>query len=198
MLVLAISDLVATRQAVRIARGMNMNLGILVRTRAVSEIEELLRLGADEVIPEEFETSIEIFSRVLLAFHVPRNVIEAQVRLLRDEAYGVLRGTQLDRRVALDRMMEILEGTLTDTFLVRSGSAAAGRTLRDLDLRRRTGAAVIALVRAGTPTTNPSPDEPLRPADTLVLVGGHAALEAAFRMLEGGEAERSAAPTPVG
>ncbi len=32
----------------------------------------MLKYGADEVIPEEFETSIEIFSRVLLRYGVDR------------------------------------------------------------------------------------------------------------------------------
>ena len=75
MFVVAISDATSTRQAVSIARTANPNVYILVRTRFVSEIDELRRLGANEVIPEEFETSVEIFARVLHSFDVPRNVI---------------------------------------------------------------------------------------------------------------------------
>lgn len=183
VLVLAISDLPATRQAVRLARRANPDVYILVRTRNVSEIDELRRLGADEVIPEEFETSIEIFCRVLHRYHVPRNVVDAQVRIVRDAGYGFLRGQPLGTPEAMERIAEILEGTLTETFLVSVGSAADGRTLRDLDLRRRTGATVIAIVRGGEPRTNPAADAPIRPHDTLVLVGNHAALERAFHLL---------------
>lgn len=183
LLVVAISDLAATRTAVQTARRMNPALYILVRTRALEEIDELLRLGANEVIPEEFETSIEIFCRVLQRYHVPRNVIDAQVRILRDETYGVLRGSTLQSHEALDRVAEILQSALTETYQVRRGTVAEGRTLRDLDLRARSGAVVIALVRDGMPTTTPSADEPLRAADTLVLVGAHAALEVAFEQL---------------
>ena len=192
LLVMAISDLAATRTAVQVARRMNPGMYILVRTRALEEIDELLRLGANEVIPEEFETSIEIFCRVLQRYHVPRNVIDAQVRILRDETYGVLRGSTLLSHEALDRVTEILQSTLTETFLVRSGTAAAGRTLRQIDLRARSGAVVIALVRDGVPTTSPSPDEPLRVQDTLVLVGAHAALEAAFEILGSSDLEKAA------
>ena len=56
---------------------------ILVRTRYAAEVDELLKLGADQVIPEEFETSIEIFSRVLHQYHVPGNVIANQINLVR-------------------------------------------------------------------------------------------------------------------
>lgn len=187
VLVLAISDLAATRQAVRMARSSNPDLFILARTRALNEIDELYHLGADEVLPEEFETSVEIFSRVLERYHVPRNVIDAQVRIIRGEGYSVLRGGSLVTSGALERIAEMLEGTLTETYLVTRGSRADGATLRGLDLRGRTQASVIAVVRRGAPTTNPSPDLQLEASDTLVLVGGHAALEAAFAYLEGRE-----------
>src|SRR5882672_3996713 len=65
LFVIAISDPSATRSMVRVARGMNPKLHIIARTRYVVEIPELTRLGANVVIPEEFETSIEIFARVL-------------------------------------------------------------------------------------------------------------------------------------
>src|SRR6059036_2601631 len=72
MLVIAISDPAATRRIVRVAREINPKLYIIARTRYVVEIPELTRLGANVVIPEEFETSIEIFSRVLAQYDVPR------------------------------------------------------------------------------------------------------------------------------
>jgi CPA2 family monovalent cation:H+ antiporter-2 len=174
-MVLAISDLEATRQAVRVARRLHPGVHILARTRAVSEIDSLRRLGADEVIPEEFETSIEIFSRVLDLYHIPRNIIDAQVRILRDEGYGLLRGAAFTDQRVMDRVSEILQGTLTETFLIRVNGPADGRTLRERDLRRRTSASVIALVRDGEPHTNPEPDAPL--AVAYIGVGRrHAAL----------------------
>ena len=196
MLVLAISDLAATRQAVRTARQLNPKVYVLARTWAVDEVETLLALGADEVIPEEFETSIEIFSRVLARHHVPRNIIDAQVRIIRDAGYGLLRGTPAEGTAALDRIAEILAGTLTETFLVKAGALADGRTLRDLNLRKRTRAAAIAIVREGQAITNPEPDLPIRAQDTLVLVGDHAALEAATQLLEGQAAGTSTGALP--
>jgi CPA2 family monovalent cation:H+ antiporter-2 len=186
MLVVGIADQAAARRIVRIARGMNAALPILVRTRAVSEVDDLRALGADEVIPEEFETSVEIFSRVLERYHVPRNVIRAQRNLIRDEGYGLLRTPTSEGRISSERVAEILEAALTETFLVTAGSAAEGQTLRGLDLRGRSGgASVIAVVREGRALTNPSPDLRLQANDNLVLVGSHAALEAATGILQG-------------
>ncbi len=79
LFVIAISDPSATRRMVRVAREINPKVYIIARTRYVVEIQELTRLGANVVIPEEFETSIEIFSRVLAHYNVPRDDIERLV-----------------------------------------------------------------------------------------------------------------------
>jgi len=184
MIVVAISDLIATRHIVRSARSANRSIYVLVRTRAVDRVEELIELGADEVIPEGFETSIAIFSRVLERYHVPRNVIDVQERIVRDEGYEFLRHGAVRTESKLDRIAELLQGTLTETFLVRKGSPAVGKSLRDIDLRRRSGGAtVIAVVRKEKSLANPSADLEIEVSDTLVLVGNHASLEAAGAML---------------
>ena len=97
-LVIAISDAPATRRIVQIARKANPDLYIIVRTRYVSEVDHLLELGSNEVIPEEFETSIEIFSRVLDHYHIPRNVITGHIDNIRNDCYSVLRGVELPRK----------------------------------------------------------------------------------------------------
>jgi monovalent cation:H+ antiporter-2, CPA2 family len=91
MLVLAISDPVAARHATALARELNPALQIIVRTRYMSEVGELLRLGAQWVIPEEFETSIEIFSRVLREFGMSREQIQQAADEVRSEGYELLR-----------------------------------------------------------------------------------------------------------
>lgn len=185
ILVVGIADQAATRRIVRNARTLNPRIHILVRTLEVEQVDELRSLGADDVIPEEFETSIELFSRVLEHYHVPRNVVRMQRRLIRDEGYGLLRSSPSGAERSRERIAEILESTLTETFLVAAGSAADGTTLRALDLRRLSGgASVIAIVRDGRAETNPSPDRMLQGGDNLVLVGGHEALEAAGRILQ--------------
>ncbi|HEY2925051.1 MAG TPA: cation:proton antiporter, partial [Candidatus Eisenbacteria bacterium] len=182
VVVLAISDPSATRVAVAMTHESNPRAHIIARTRLVSEVAELMRLGADEVIPEEFETSIAIFARVLRRFHVPGNVIRLQERALREEGYGFLReGDQTGTLV--DSVSRMIEETTTDTFYLGPNSPAVGRTLAQLNLRKRTGTLVIAVVRDGKHHPSPEPEFEFRAGDILVLVGDHAALEAAFEAL---------------
>jgi len=93
-LVLAISDPVATRRAVKVARQLNPSVHIIARTRYLREIDDLLDLGADQVVPEEFETSIEIFCLVLHDYRVPAGIIAEKADRIRKEGYAVLRRGQ--------------------------------------------------------------------------------------------------------
>jgi voltage-gated potassium channel len=57
-------------------------------------------------------------------------------------------------------------------FEVPDGSALAGVTLRDADLRKRAGVLVLALrLVDGTFTTNPDPDTIIEPHQVLIAVG---------------------------
>ena len=183
VVVFALSDPTATRHGVRLARDLNPSAEIIVRARTVSEIQDLRQQGADQVVDEEFETAIEIFTRVLARFHVPRNIVRAQTRILRGEGYRMLRAPTLADGVS-DAMLEALAAGTTDVFRVEPGSAAEKRTLQDLDLRRQTGASVIAVVRGDKTFSNPSADQVLESGDDLVLVGSHAEVDAAFQLLD--------------
>jgi len=185
LIVFAISDPQATRTGVHLARAQNANLYIIVRTRLVSEIDELSRLGADEVIPEEFETSIEIFTRVLTQYHIPRNVINAQIKVIRNENYGMLRGLPQSTK-GLDRVAQLLAAGTSDTYLITDECFAIGKTLGELDFRGKTGTTIIAVVRGETPHISPARDFTIESGDTLVLVGTHASMDKAFEYLDCG------------
>ncbi len=184
-IVFAISDPRATMDGVRLARSLNPSIHIIVRTRTVTELEALYQAGANEVIPEEFETSIEIFTRVLSRFHIPRNIIAAQERFIRGEGYRVFR-TPVLQQVVSEKMMHWLAAGTTEVFMVEEGGRAAGKRLRDLDIHGKTGANVIAVVRGEKSTTYPSSDFEINSGDALVLVGNHAEIEQAFVLLEFG------------
>ena len=186
VVVFVVSDAAAVRRSVALARESNPGIHIVVRTRRVQEIDELRRLGADDVVAEEFETAIEVFTHVLEHYHVPRNVVRAQIRLLRGEGYEMLRTAATGRSVS-EAVLGALEAGTTDVFRIEPGSPAAGKSLRDLDLRNRTGATVLAVVRGEQSHPNPEPTTTLAEGDDLVLVGGHEDIDRAFVLL--GEAE---------
>lgn len=176
VLVLALSDPTATRHACRLARSLSSELFIVVRTRYVDEIDQLYAAGANQVIPEEFETSIEIFTAVMRELHVPNNVVQAQITLLRQERYGLLRGRRLQGAI-LDQLPTILLERTTDTFLLLQESPVVDRTLDEVGIGAEGEARLVAVVRGGRPLTAVEPDFRLRVGDTLVVTGTHAEVD---------------------
>jgi CPA2 family monovalent cation:H+ antiporter-2 len=107
VLVIAISDPLATRRAIAVAKQLNPALRVIVRTRYLREIDDLHALGADQVVPEEFETSIEIFGLVLQDYHVPLHVVAERITRIRREGYTLLRrGQPVWKELVTERVEE--------------------------------------------------------------------------------------------
>jgi CPA2 family monovalent cation:H+ antiporter-2 len=187
MIVFALPDNIVTQQGIKLARQLNPNIYILVRTRFASQVEESKSAGADQVIPEEFETSIEIFSRVLQDYRIPSNVIEQQVELARLEGYSMFRGLSLSME-SMKKFSTFLTASLTQSFQVLSSSWCNQQNLGDLQLKKKTGARVIAVVRANDVHANPRSDFELTAGDIIVLFGRHAQLDHSLKVLQSGYA----------
>jgi CPA2 family monovalent cation:H+ antiporter-2 len=183
MLVVAISDAAATRRIVQTARQENPSLHILVRTRYVSEVEDLKSLGANEVIPEEFETSVEVFSRVLHHYHVPKNTIHEYIDHVRQDSYKMLRSVDLPRK-HLGERQEFLKGLDTEAYRIGDTSTVSGHSVHHISLRSETGATVIAVQRGDKVHHNPSPDFVLKKGDVILLVGTREQINKAIEYLE--------------
>lgn len=186
VLVLAISDPVATRHTVSLARQMNPDIHVIVRSRYMSELQDLLQLGADEVIPEEFETSIEIFSRVLREYGVARDVIRRQVEAVRSGVYQMLRAPSMPH-VQMSEIADALAGASTETLVVGADSTAVGKTIGELELRSKTGATVIAVVRDGQTEINPGPQLRIQSEDVLVMLGSPSQIDRALEQMAANE-----------
>lgn len=184
--VVALGDPHATRQCVSLLRQLSPTMRILVRVRRVGEIAELERIGADEVIPSEFEVSIELFVRLLVHLGVPRHVVRVQESLIRLDHYHALRGVGSTAEL-LAQTRKLVMGGILETAQVMEGSPAAGRTLAALDLRRTTGAQVLSVVRDERPLPTPDGPTELRAGDLVVLYGPHEAIDQALKLLEPSE-----------
>jgi CPA2 family monovalent cation:H+ antiporter-2 len=187
MLVLAISDPMATRRSVGAVRRAHPGLFILVRTRYVSDVDDLIALGATAVIPEEFETSVEIFSRVLQEYHVPDHVVRQQEELIRSGTYRILRERVVPRGEDLIAEFEdFLRRKVIEVFYVAPTSGWAGRTTGDLPVGGDAGIVLLAVLRGDRAIVPPSPEERLEEGDKLVLFGGHGPLAEAVAELARG------------
>jgi len=185
VLVVAISDPFFTRRTVQLAKGLNPKLHIVVRTRYLRELEELHDLGADDVVPEEFETSIEIFALVLRTYNMPQEFVTRKAEQVRREGYALLRRSEMP-----ELAHHLRGGTLTDaeveTCRIDDDSPAVGKTFAELSIRPRTGASVIAWTRSGVTKSNPPLKTKLMVGDIVVLLGSRPQIRRAISLLLSG------------
>ncbi len=163
-LVIAISDPEAVYSITQTARHLNKDLHILSRVRFMSEIDALKKEGADEVVAEDFETSVELLTRFLAANHVPGPEIGALVRRVRAKTYQAVRDTVVNE-MSMDLLQEQMPLLVMKPFTVGKGSPLDGKTFREAGVHDAVGVTVVALKRAGRLIKHPSEDFRFQPDD---------------------------------
>lgn len=169
IVVIAISDPDATRRAVAMVRSLNHDVQIITRTRYLSEIDRLYDLGANEVIPEEFETSVEIFTRVLRYYLIPEAEINQIVHEVRSDNYQIFRAPQAES--AVRRIESDLANVHLTTVKIGPEAQVVGRSLADLRLRSDYAVTVLMVKRSEQSHVNPDPHLRFDAGDVVVLVG---------------------------
>ncbi|GGH73365.1 potassium transporter KefB [Phaeocystidibacter marisrubri] len=168
VIVIAISDQEATRKILKNIRMFTETAHVIVRTRHVKEIEQIVKLGADEVIPEEFETSIEIFTKVLRKYLIPTDEIEAFTNQIRSGNYQMLRSAGA---MVNTNSLSIPELEIATLRVYQMKNDIVGKTLVESNVRVRFGLNILAIQRGNRYLTNLTPDTTIEQDDLLYVVG---------------------------
>lgn len=177
--VIAISDLASTRRIIASIRQLSQSIYLIVRTRYVREIEELIALGADEVIPEEFETSIEIFSRVLHKYLVPMHQISEVITKIRSAHYELFR--PIDARSSSSVDLNIPDLSVAAVQVSKTSAGLTGKKISESRLRQDYNLNIIALRRGKEFIQDIRPDEHIQKDDVLYVVGTYENISAFYR-----------------
>lgn len=170
IVVTAINDPATTRRITELARRLNPKVHLIVRSRYLQEMKPLYDLGANEVIPEEFETSVEIFTRVLAKYLIPRDEIEALVAEIRSDGYEMFRSLSKESPSFSDLNLQ-LPNVEISTLKVIGTSPFVGKSLAELELRKKHGVTVLAIRRASQILPNPDVTLPFCANDVLFILG---------------------------
>lgn len=171
VVVVAINDQTQTLQIIAAVRSISNTAHIIVRTRYVRDLEDTYAAGANEVIPEEFETSIEIFHRVLRKYLVPEVRIQDLIASIRNDHYERLRGKSGNKLRKKNEPLAI-PGLEIATLPVTLGrSKVVGRSIAESQLREQYGITVLAIRREGRYITNVKGDARILTDDLLYLLG---------------------------
>ncbi len=179
-LVLAINDPAALARTISTARQSNPDLYILARTRYVAELEPLCQLGADEVIPDEFEASLQLGANLMRRFSLSEGRILHVLADLRQQHYA-----SLTRGDAPPHGLSVLEGGQLDYLAVPEDSPGLGTSLAEINLRNRTGVTVVGVIRQERTIYSPAGSFRIEQGDTLMLLGSREDLRRAGELLHG-------------
>jgi CPA2 family monovalent cation:H+ antiporter-2 len=175
VMVVAISDPTATRRITAVARRLNPKIHIIARTRFFVETAPLYELGANEVISEEYETSVEIFGRVLGKYLVPKEEIDRFTAETRKDGYEMLRKPLQDPASLADLKLNFPDLEIS-SIRVSKKAPIVGRSLAELQLRSKYGVNLLAIRRGPKILANPDGQTQILEDDILILLGSPVSL----------------------
>ena len=181
-LVITFADLGTAKKILHIAREIKADLPVIVRTVDDSAIDELLKAGATEVVPEMMEGSLMLASHALLLLGTPLNQVLRRIRTVREARYGLFRGFfhgATDHAEGDDTLQPRLH-----SVVLSDGSAAIGKSLADLLIVP--GTQISSIRRGGLRIVELEPDITLQSGDVVVLLGTPAGIADAEQILLSG------------
>lgn len=171
VVVIAISDPGATKKIISNIRSFTNAAFIIVRTRYVREIEENLKLGADEVIPEEFETSIEIFTRVLKKYLVPYNEIQDFINNIRSSDYEMLTSLKEKPHRPFLQHLHIPNKEIVTISVQQNNSSIVGKSIQEAEIGNKYHLTILTIKRDTHYLTEIRPDTVIKQGDLLYIFG---------------------------
>ncbi|TDI76767.1 MAG: potassium transporter KefB [Bacteroidetes bacterium] len=178
VVVVAISDPKATKLIVSNIRNISQTVYVVVRTRYVKEIDTLIELGADEVIPEEFETSIEIFTRVLHNYLVPIDEMENLIDSIRADNYKLfLPQGRLPKKIASTRIPDF---KISCVRLLADSGSIIGKTIAEANVRKKFGVNILAISRKDQMISSIKPNEKMIQNDLVFITGDQEHIESFY------------------
>lgn len=181
-LVVAGPDESSSELVVAAARDLAPHLPIVARAGTEEGIDRLAELGAKDVIHPELEGGLEIVRHTLLNLGFPVQEIIRYMDAVRRDHYDVKVDTEEEHRLLHDLIHA--SGNIEVTwFPLEADNPLVGRILQEANLRARTGASVVAILRDRKLIANPKSMTVFESGDRVGFIGDKDQLEAVERLL---------------
>ena len=167
VLVITFHESNLAKRITREARRLNADIPIIVRTRDDHHLEELEAVGANMVVPESLESSLNVATRTLEHLDVDNDEIQRLIDKARASHYRRLRGVfHGDDMEDLDDYHE----ERLHTVVLSETDFAVGQAIGDLMLDK-CSVIIESLTRQGVRGEQPESEMVLMQGDVLVLRG---------------------------
>ena len=169
IVVIAISDSITTKKIISCIRVISHSVHIIIRTQYMERIDEYIELGADEVVSEKFETSIEIFSRVLHNYLIPVHRLDNLVNTIRADNYKSLQSVK--KLSTVMGRTQLPDFNIVSVRLLADSGGVVGKTIIEADIRKEYGITILSILRNNNMISAINPDERLIQNDIVFIKG---------------------------
>ncbi len=169
-LLITIPHITTTETIVRYVHRNFPNLNMVVRAEGMEQLAELYADGVHMVILPELEAGLEIARQALISLKMPIPIIQSFTDKVRREQYHSDFSSSAGNREIrlLKNARELLELTWQR---LGEESLLVGRSLRELDIRKQTGASIVGVLRDGEFISNPHAEFVFAAGDLLAVIG---------------------------
>jgi CPA2 family monovalent cation:H+ antiporter-2 len=175
-IVISVGDIIPAMAIIEKVRQLNTNAFIMMRAKQIDNVEELYKLGADQVLPEKLEIAIDLFNRILIKSAYPKSKVTRILKNIRNMILGAFNERDITNQTTIyDEFSKIGINPIT----IRSNSKADGKSLIELQLRNKTGVTLVAIKRGSEFIEHPVPNEILESGDIVYVIGNQEQIESA-------------------
>ncbi|MDY6934425.1 MAG: cation:proton antiporter [Spirochaetota bacterium] len=170
LIIITIPLISTAKEIVNFAMRVNRHIKIIARADELSCVKELFKMKIFEVVQPEFEASLEIVRQSLVVLDVPLKNIYSFTDSIRQENYTNIKIDKLDHSI----LSEIKK---TPFFLelnwieVTKTSLLIGKSIKELEIRSRTGISIVGILRKGKLIPNPDVNFIFEENDYMAIIG---------------------------
>ncbi|MBF0152222.1 MAG: cation:proton antiporter [Magnetococcales bacterium] len=177
MLLITTPGLAVALGVIRQALSLNALCQIVVRASEMIHMQLFREAGAVGVIHPEFEAGLEFMRQALIHQRLPLTTIQKYSDTIRQDMYGPLWSGAVAYQTLQQMHFSQPQFDLEWITLQASGSLV-DTSLRQGQIREKTGASVVGVMRSGELVVNPDPDFQLRLNDVVAVIGTPASCHA--------------------
>ncbi len=168
IVVVSVGSIIPSMAIIERVKHINKKAYVIARAKYIVNVEQLYKIGADQVLPEKFEIAIDLFNRILVNKQYPQNEVNRMLNHIRSSNLGEY--TEKDT-VNQPSIFDELSNTKVSVIKVDLNSTADGKSPRDIQLRKNTGVTLLAIKRGTEVLEHPSSGTIIKGDDLVYLLG---------------------------
>ncbi|MCG8697366.1 MAG: NAD-binding protein, partial [Bacteroidales bacterium] len=181
IVIISVGNPIPAMSIIERVRSLNQNARLFTRAHMEQNIKQLYDLGSTQVIPEKLEIAIDIFSRILVERRKSQKEISNILSEIRSKHLGEFKSKDT---INVPSLWDELSNINISTLQIANDSLVKGKAIREIKLRRTTGATLLAIRRNKEIIEHPEPDQILLVNDMVYVVGNEEQLAKARILFE--------------